>query len=125
LVRKRSHSFSRCSRCWRSTADGPEARAWTKDEYQSGRRYFWWASQLPLPAERINAHSVNRHLIPADEDIATRLKAVRCGEIISLRGYLVAVQAPNGWSWRSSLSRADQGDGASEVIWVEGLTIRE
>jgi len=61
---------------------------------QSGRRYFWWARQLPLPAERINAHSANMHIIPADEDIATRLKEIRRGEIISLRGYLVAVQAP-------------------------------
>jgi len=95
------------------------------DISQSGRRYFWWAQELLLPAEKINAHSANMHMIPADEDIATVLKGVRRGEIISLRGYLVSVKAPQGWSWRSSLSRTDQGDGACEVIWVESLTIRE
>jgi hypothetical protein len=95
------------------------------DISQSGRRYFWWARQPPLPAERINAHCANMHMIPADEDIAIRLKEIRRGEIISLRGYLISVRAPDGWNWRSSLSRTDQGDGACEVIWVESLMIRD
>lgn len=95
------------------------------DISQSGRRYFWWARDLPLPAEKLNACSANMHMIPADADIATTLKSLRRGEVIALRGYLVSVRAPNGWSWRSSLSRTDQGDGACEVIWVENLTIRE
>jgi hypothetical protein len=95
------------------------------DFSQRGRRYFWWTDQLPLPVESIAGHSANMHMLPANEDIATRLKSIRRGEIIALRGYLVSVHAPSGWNWRSSLSRTDQGDGACEVIWVESLAIRE
>lgn len=95
------------------------------DISQSGRRYFWWARHLPLPVEKIYAHSANMHIIPANEEIATILKSLRRGEIISMHGYLVSVRAPGGWSWRSSLSRTDQGDGACEVIWVESLITRE
>lgn len=95
------------------------------DISQSGRRYFWWTRHLPVPAEKITACSANMHMIPATEDIAAILKSLRRGEIISLQGYLVAVHAPRGWSWRSSLSRTDQGDGACEVIWVERLTTHE
>lgn len=95
------------------------------DISQSGRRYFWWARHLPVPAEKLAACSANMHMIPAHEEVATILKSLRRGEIIFLRGYLVAVKTLDGWSWRSSLSRTDQGDGACEVIWVESLTVHK
>ncbi|MCG3119731.1 MAG: hypothetical protein ALAOOOJD_02242 [bacterium] len=94
------------------------------DISQNGRRYFWWASSLPLAAAEINAHAANMHMIPANTEIDGLLKGLRRGQIITLRGYLVAVKAEAGWSWRSSLSRTDSGDGACEVVWVESLAVR-
>jgi hypothetical protein len=53
-----------------------------------------------------------------------RLRSVAGGDIIELRGYLVEVTAPDGWHWRSSLSRTDSGDGACELMWVtEQITL--
>ncbi len=91
---------------------------------QSGRRYFWWGRPLPLPAETIYAHSANMHILPANEEVDNLLDQICAGDIVTLRGYLVSVQAGNGWHWRSSLSRTDRGDGSCEVVWVEGLAIR-
>ncbi|MDZ7292121.1 MAG: hypothetical protein ONB44_19785 [candidate division KSB1 bacterium] len=91
---------------------------------QNGRRYYWWPKQPTLSYEEINSHSANMHLIPANDEIKAMIKQIRRGDIITLRGYLVAVQSNDGWHWRSSLSRTDRGDGACEVIWVDSLAIR-
>jgi hypothetical protein len=90
---------------------------------QGGRRYFWWGRPLPLSAEEIYAHSSNMHILPANEEVENLLDQICSGDIVTLRGYLVAAQADDGWHWRSSLSRTDRGDGACEVIWVENLSI--
>ena len=47
------------------------------------------------------------------------------GSIVQLRGYLVAVQAADGWRWRSSLSRDDTGGGSCELVFVEYASVRE
>lgn len=91
------------------------------DIRQSGRFYFWRTEQFPIPREEIESHSANMHMIPADAAIARRLKAIRPGQVVRLRGYLVAISAADGWRWRSSLSRTDTGNGACELVWVESL----
>jgi hypothetical protein len=63
------------------------------------------------------------HLIPADDEIDDLIKSVRPGNIIMLKGYLVAVTSEDGWRWKSSLSRKDSGAGACEVIWVEEFAV--
>lgn len=88
---------------------------------QSGRWYFWQARQLPLPKQNLITSSANTHLIPAQAEIAELLDLVRVGEVIVLRGKLVAVNADDGWQWRSSLRRDDTGQGACEVFWVEAV----
>jgi len=88
---------------------------------QGSRFYFWSAGRLPLPPAVIATHSANMHMIPADSDIDDRLKSLRAGHLIRLKGYLVAVQAPDGWRWKSSLTRRDTGNGACELVWVEEL----
>ncbi|MGH7455022.1 MAG: hypothetical protein ACRENG_26945 [bacterium] len=90
---------------------------------QSGRRYFWWGRPLPLPAETIYAHSANMHILPANEEVENLLDQINSGDIVTLRGYLVAIRAGDDWNWRSSMSRTDRGDGACEVVWVESLSI--
>lgn len=91
------------------------------DIRQSSRFYFWHTENFPIPREEIESHSANMHMIPADVAIARRLQAIRPGQIVRLRGYLVAVSAADGWRWRSSLSRTDTGNGACELVWVASL----
>jgi hypothetical protein len=52
------------------------------------------------------------------------LKLIRPGNLIDLRGFLVLAEGPDGWNWRSSLSRTDEGPGACELVWVDGLAAR-
>jgi hypothetical protein len=90
---------------------------------QGGRFYFWYVNRFPIPRREIETHSANMHLIPGDETVAYRLKQIREGEVVAVRGYLVSVQGQNGFTWRSSLSRGDTGNGACELIWVEDLRV--
>jgi hypothetical protein len=93
------------------------------DITQSNRFYFWRASQLPIPRQDIVSHSANMHMIPADDSIRRQLLEVREGQVIALDGYLVRVNADDGWHWSSSLSRTDSGNGACELVWVERVRV--
>jgi hypothetical protein len=75
-------------------------------------------SDFPIPAAEVNSQSANMHLIPANAEIERSLRRVDEGDIIELRGSLVEVTAADGWHWRSSLTRADYGQGACELMWV-------
>jgi hypothetical protein len=92
---------------------------------QGYRFYFYRWSGLPtVPLSEVAEHSANMHMIPASDEIKRRLDKVREGQIVSLSGYLVRVQAPNGWHWNSSMTRTDTGNGACELVWVKSLTVR-
>jgi hypothetical protein len=89
---------------------------------QDHRFYFYhWSSTPPIPAGDIVTHSANMHLIPATTGVAKRLSRVRAGNLVHFKGYLVKVEAPDGWRWVSSLTRSDTGAGACELVWVEDL----
>ncbi len=88
---------------------------------QSGRWYEYKARVLPLPQKVIAASSSNMHIIPGDEDVEDVLSALHRGDVISFSGFLVEVKAADGWGWRSSLSRTDEGHGACEVVWVKRM----
>jgi len=87
---------------------------------QGSRWYrYWWQGNPPIAQQEIAVHSANMHLIPANPDIKSQLLRTRVGDRIELHGYLVRVDHPSGWRWKSSLSRTDEGGGACEVIYVE------
>ena len=94
------------------------------DISQSGRFYFWHVDRFPIPRREIETHSANMHMIPANDEVKRKLLSIRAGQIVSLSGYLVEVHGPNGWRWRSSLTREDTGAGACEVVWVETVQAR-
>jgi hypothetical protein len=94
------------------------------DISQSGRWYFTrYEYPAPLPDARITANSSNMHMIPARKSIERQLKDLRPGNIVVLEGYLVDVDHPSGWRWRTSLSRTDTGNGACEIVYVESITV--
>ena len=91
---------------------------------QSGRFYFWrYEGTPPIPHQDIITHSANMHLVPANHEIRAKMKKIRPGQVVSLKGYLVAIKAPDGFTWVSSLTREDSGAGACEVIWVTALSL--
>jgi hypothetical protein len=90
---------------------------------QSDRFYYWSTKSFPVSREVIESHTANMHMIPGNNEIDTVLKAVRPGNIVRVKGYLVEAYAPNGWRWTSSLSRTDTGRGACEIIWVEAIEV--
>ena len=67
------------------------------------------------------SHMSNNHLIPADFGVSHKIKMIRRGDHIRLKGYLVSVYGTR-WgretAWDSSTSRNDQGLTACEVIYV-------
>ena len=81
-----------------------------------------WRGELPVSAAEALRSCGNMHLIPASAAVRGELARIRRHEVITVTGYLVEVRHPDGWSWRSSLSREDTGAGACEGIWVESVT---
>ena len=94
------------------------------DISQGSRWFRWrWYNSSPLPEKEIIASASNFHIIPGNDAVRDALGRIRTGHIITLRGELVRVTDPEGWSWVSSTSRTDTGKGACELVWVEQLTI--
>ena len=91
---------------------------------QSGRWYHWRTQNFPIPRREIERNSANMHFIPANAEAEAALRAVRAGHLVRFSGYLVEVQGSDGWTWKSSLTRDDTGQGGCEVVLLESLAYR-
>ena len=106
----------------RMTEDAVVARL---DIRQSGRWYrYRWQGDPPIPLAEIVRSSANMHMVPSNTAIAAALDAVKAGDRVRIDGWLVQIDTPDGWHWRSSLTREDSGAGACEVIYVCGVSKR-
>ena len=106
---------------------GPMARKEIIDKVrvsQSNRFYFWHVDEFPIPRRDIEVNSANMHMVPASREVERALKSVRPGQDVVLSGYLIEARAPDGWRWRSSMTREDTGAGACELVWVERIVTR-
>ncbi|UNK56575.1 hypothetical protein MNQ95_10435 [Pseudoxanthomonas daejeonensis] len=93
------------------------------DISQSGRWYrYRWQNDPPLPLPEIARSSANMHMIPSSTEVARTLAGIKAGQRVRIDGWLVEVQADDGWRWRSSTSRTDTGGGACEVVYVCGIS---
>ena len=90
---------------------------------QNMRAFSWWTKSFPLNREVIETHSANMHMIPANAEIESRLESIRPGNMVHIKGLLVEVTSKEGWRWKSSLTRADTGFGACELVLVESLYV--
>jgi len=91
---------------------------------QGARWYILrWGRQAPAPEAEIMRSSGNMHIIPADDRIRKQVFALREGEFVRLRGYLVDAQGRDGFRWGTSMSRDDTGDGACELFLVEFIEV--
>lgn len=93
------------------------------DISQGGRWYrYRWKDAPPIPPAEIVRSSANMHMIPADDAVARALDRIERGQRVRIDGWLVEVNADNGWRWRSSLTREDSGGGACELVYVCAVT---
>lgn len=106
---------------WGRMSDSAVLRA--IDISQGNRFYYWHVRSFPIPRREIETHSANMHMLPADAQVARALKRVRVGDVVTLDGLLVEADKPDGWRWRSSMTRGDTGDGACEVVYVQSIEI--
>lgn len=89
---------------------------------QSGRWYeYAWSGEPPLDPGQIAEHSANTHCLPSTPEIRQQLLAIKRHDVVTLEGELVEVTGPDGYRWRSSLSRTDTGGGACEILWITGI----
>ena len=104
----------------RMTEDAVVARL---DIRQSGRWYrYRWQGDPPIPLAEIVRSSANMHMVPANATVAADLARVGEGDRIRVDGWLVQLDRPGGWRWRSSLTREDSGGGACELVYVCAVT---
>lgn len=97
---------------------------------QSSRWYFWKINSGEDKSKLndiggmgvVSKNSSNNHLIPSDDRIRKQLKHIYAGDYIKLKGYLVNIFAKNpdgrSYTWNSSTTRNDTGDGSCELIYV-------
>ncbi len=90
------------------------------DVRQGGRwyRYGWSGGGPPLAPELIARNSANMHMVPADAAVASALGRVRPGQLVRIDGWLLRIDADDGWHWQSSMRRDDVGAGACELVLV-------
>ena len=84
---------------------------------------YSWENEPPLPLDVITRSSTNVHLIPSSSAVERELSRVPPGATVTLRGWLVDASAPDGWRWRSSRTRTDNGAGACELMWVDEVMV--
>jgi hypothetical protein len=94
------------------------------DISQSARFYTWRPrSALPIAREDVIDHSANTHVIPTDAFVRKQLARLRVGEVARLTGLLVDAVRDDGAWIRTSMTRADSGAGACEVMLVERVDV--
>lgn len=91
---------------------------------QSGRWGYWsWSGGVSIDQRELERNVANVHIIPNPDDAAllSDILAIRRGDSVLLRGYLVQVTGEDGYRWNSSRSRTDNGDGSCEVLYVTSM----
>lgn len=90
---------------------------------QARRFYFWRVESFPIPRKEIETHSANIHIIPFNDSVKSGIKGIRKGDVIEMSGSLVNVTSNDGWSWKSSQTRNDTGNGACELFLVKSVRV--
>ncbi len=90
---------------------------------QSDRSFYWEMARPPIEQKQMWQHAANMHLIGSTQAIRDKINSLRQGHLVNIEGYLVNAKSPEGWTLKTSLSRDDLGEGSSELVWINSLTI--
>ncbi len=94
------------------------------DISQSNRFFFYsWDDAPPLDPSVIGNHASNMHLIAANAGVGKTIGKLRNGSVVSMAGYLVNASTSDGFQWKTSLSRTDNGNGACELFYVTAIQV--
>jgi len=97
-----------------------------KVEFSQMGRWFYWrpkTGEFPLTRETMITHLAQMHMIPASEEVEAQLDTIRPGSLLTVRGFLVDVRGPNGFTWNTSTTRDDTGDGSCEIVWAQEVQV--
>jgi hypothetical protein len=92
---------------------------------QGGRFFTLYPDEQAIDLRTALRGSANMHVIPASDELRRQLEHVRPGHLVHMRGMLVNISGPDGYRWRTSLTRLDTGDGACELFYVESVELLE
>jgi hypothetical protein len=100
-------------------------------------RYAWMLPKHKDADRPPDEHVTNNHLLAPTEDINKKIRNLKVGQQVKIKGHLVRVTYPNGAQQTSSQSRTDQGyapvwrrgdpgvaQGGCEIILVESVQIK-
>jgi hypothetical protein len=92
------------------------------DISQGNRFYFWRTENWPIDRQEIEEHSANWHVIPGNAVVRRVLDGLRPGSVVELKGELVDVEGKET-SLKTSLTRADTGAGACEILLASSARV--
>lgn len=94
------------------------------DFWQSNRWYYFRTDSSQQDVKFIDDRSANVHLVPKNENILKAMKSTPKYKEVTYIGKLISIKGiDDNFSWSSSLSRTDTGDGACELMYVEKIII--
>jgi hypothetical protein len=91
---------------------------------QGGRFFTIYPDEQAIDLHTALGGAANMHMIPATARVRNQLEHTRIGSVVRVRGQLVNISGPNGYTWNTSLTREDTGAGACEVFYVESIETR-
>ena len=77
----------------------------------------------PVDTPHVLSQFVNIHLIPANDYILQAIKSIRKGQKVVLEGFLVDIYLNGSIYIETSRTRADNGEGSCEILYVTRVRI--
>jgi hypothetical protein len=105
---------------WARLSDSAVLR--TMELAQSGREFVYQAYDPALADTEVRGSALNLHLVPATPELATRMKDLRAGQLVTIAGYVVEVAAADGWRLLGTIGEPKRSL-PSRVVWVEQLDL--
>ncbi len=95
-------------------------------DYSSGQFVCYAQARSEEKWRRFSMRALsNNHLLADRPSIAARLRAVRVGDQVRIRGWLAEYEHNHGFAFRrgTSVTRDDTGNGACETIYVQEVEV--
>ncbi len=90
---------------------------------QSDRWYrYFLERRSPVDPSLIPTPAGSFHCLPADDNVRGQLLAIHYHDLVTLEGYLVEVDGPNGYCWRSNLTNNSLGEHGCRIMWITSVS---